>query len=102
MKKIVLDPVVEISLRTLDEDGVKRVTSWFSYLERWDTDEAVRKNSQQLPDIPDVYVMRTATDLFIFFRIDGDTITVLILQKGRRFSRRLGSSNGLRPGNNRI
>jgi hypothetical protein len=81
MKKIVLDPSVEIALRTLDQDGVRRVHAWFTYLERWDTDEVVRKNSQQLPGIPDVYVLRTTTDLRIFFRIDGDTITVLDIAK---------------------
>ena len=81
MKKVVLAPDVEIAMRTLDPDGVRRVHAWFTYLERWDTDEVVRKNSQQLRDIPGVYVMRTTTDIRIFFRIDGDTVTVLDVAK---------------------
>jgi hypothetical protein len=81
MKKVVLAPDVEIAMRTLDPDGVRRVHAWFSYLERWDTDEEVRKNSVQLKEAPGVYLMRTTTDIRIFFRIDGDTITVLDVAK---------------------
>ncbi len=81
MKKVVLAPAVEIAMRTLDPDGARRVHAWFSYLERWDTDESVRRNSQQLPDMPGVFVMRTTTDIRIFFRIDGDTATILDVAK---------------------
>lgn len=81
MKKVVLGPAVEIAMRTLDPDGVRRVQAWFSYLERWDTDEVVQRNSEQLREMPGVYVMRTTTDIRIFFRIDGDTVTVLDVAK---------------------
>jgi mRNA-degrading endonuclease RelE of RelBE toxin-antitoxin system len=81
MKKVVLAPAVEIAMRTLDPDGVRRVNAWFSYLERWDTDEAVQRNSKQLHDLPGVYVLRTTTDIRIFFKIDGDTVTVLDVAK---------------------
>jgi hypothetical protein len=81
MKKVVLAPAVEITMRTLDPDGARRVRAWFSYLERWDTDEVVRRNSEQLQEMPGVYVMRTTTDIRIFFQIDGDTITVLDVAK---------------------
>jgi hypothetical protein len=81
MKKIVLDPSVEIALRTLDPEGVQRMHAWFSYLERWDTDELVRKSSAELEGMPGVYVLRTTTDLRIFFQVDGDTVTVLDIAK---------------------
>ena len=81
MKKIVLSEDAEFTLRTLDPAGVRRVKSWFTYLKRWDTDEAVRQNSGPLEDMPGVYVLRTTTDLRIFFRIDGDTITILDIAK---------------------
>ncbi len=81
MKKVVITPAVEIAMRTLDPDGVRRVQSWFSYLERWDTDETVRKNSVPLEELPGVYMMRTSTDIRIFFRIDGDTVTILDIAK---------------------
>src|ERR1043165_473134 len=77
MKQIMIAPAVEITMGSLDPDGVRRVRAWFDYLQRWDEDEVVRKNSVPLEKIPGVYVMRTTTDIRIFFRIDGDTITVL-------------------------
>jgi hypothetical protein len=77
MKKVVFAPAVELSMRSLDPDGVRRVQAWFDYLARWDEDEVVRNNSLSLPDHPGVRVLRTTTDIRIFFRIDGDTITVL-------------------------
>lgn len=78
MKTVVTNaPAVELSMRSLDPDGVRRVHAWFHYLERWDEDEVVRKNSVELPDHPGIFVLRTTTDIRIFFRIDGDTITIL-------------------------
>lgn len=81
MKNVVLSPAVEIAMRTLDPDGVRRVHAWFDYLKQWDTDEVVRKNSKPLQEMAGVYVMRTTTDIRIFFEIDGDTITVLDIAK---------------------
>jgi mRNA-degrading endonuclease RelE of RelBE toxin-antitoxin system len=81
MKKVVLSPAVEIAMRTLDPDGARRVHAWFDYLKQWDTDEVVRKNSKPLQEMAGVYVMRTTTDIRIFFQIDGDTITVLDIAK---------------------
>jgi hypothetical protein len=81
MKSVAISPVADISVRSLDPDGRRRVFAWFDYLKRWDEDEVVRKNSILLDQVPGVYVMRTTTDIRIFFRIDGDTITVLDVAK---------------------
>jgi hypothetical protein len=81
MKKVVYAPAVELSLGALDPDGVRRVHAWFDYLAQWDEEEAVRKSSVELPGHPGVHLLRTSTDLRIFFRIDGDTITVLDVAK---------------------
>ena len=70
-------PAVQIALRALDADGVRRVHAWLAYLERWDTDQVVRDNSVPLPGHPGVLVLRTTADIRIFFRVDGDTIRVL-------------------------
>jgi hypothetical protein len=35
----------------------------------------------ELDQIPGVYVMRTTTDIRIFFRLDGETVTVLDVAK---------------------
>jgi hypothetical protein len=81
MKKIVTTPAVEIAMRTLDPDGVRRVHAWFSHLANWDNDETVRKNSELLEEVPGVYVLRTTTDIRIFFRIDGGSVTILDVAK---------------------
>ena len=78
-------PDAEIAMRMLDQDGARRVQAWFSYLERWDTDEVERRNSPQLPEMPGVYVMRTTTEIRIFFRVDGDTVTILDVTKKAAF-----------------
>jgi hypothetical protein len=77
MKQVVTAPAVDLSLRSLDPDGARRVRAWFEYLERWDEDEVVRNNSLPLPGHEGVYILRTTTDIRIFFTIEGDTITVL-------------------------
>ncbi len=77
MKQIEYAPAVEMSMSALTPEGVRRVQAWFDYLRRWDEDEVVRKNALPLPGHEGVYLLLTTTDLRIFFRIDGDTITVL-------------------------
>jgi hypothetical protein len=77
MKKLAYAPAIDIALSGLKPDEVRRVQAWFDYLKRWDEDEAVRKNSLPLPGHEGVYVLRTTTDLRIFFTVGDDTITVL-------------------------
>src|SRR5580693_4032602 len=81
MKKVQYAPAVDLSMSSLDPDGVRRVQAWFDYLKRWDEDEVVRKNSLPLPGHQGIFVLKTTTDIRIFFRIDGDTITVLDIAK---------------------
>jgi mRNA-degrading endonuclease RelE of RelBE toxin-antitoxin system len=81
MKNVTYAPAVELSMRNVDPDGRRKVQAWFDYLQRWDEDEVVRDNSLALPKHEGVYVLRTSTDIRIFFRIDGDTITVLDVAK---------------------
>jgi hypothetical protein len=81
MKKVVTTPPVEIAIRTLDSDGARRVYAWFDRLKNWDNDAQVREISHRLPDLSGIYVLRTSTDIRIFFRIDGDVITVLDVAK---------------------
>jgi hypothetical protein len=81
MKTVITSPPVDIALRTLDPDGVRRVLAWFDHLRNWDGDETVRKNSYPLEGMPGVYVMRTTTDVRIFFKIEGDIITILDVAK---------------------
>jgi hypothetical protein len=83
MKRVVYAPAVDIALSSLAPDEVRKVHAWFDYLKRYDEDELVRKNSIPLPGHEDVYVLRTTTDIRIFFKLDGDTITVLDVAEKR-------------------
>lgn len=77
MKKIVISRLVEIALSPLSPAEAGQVYAEFDCLRRWDEDEAVRNNAIPLDSVPGVYVLRTTTDLRVFFRIDDDTITIL-------------------------
>jgi hypothetical protein len=94
MKKIIYAPAVELSMSSLNPDGVRRVQAWFDYLSRWDEDESVRKHSLALPGHEGVQVLRTITGIWIFFRIDGDTITVLDVARNSAIVASGGLSNG--------
>jgi hypothetical protein len=77
MKKIVTTLPVDIALRTLDAAGVRRFRAWFDRLGNWDGDELVRKRSYPLESMPGVYVLKTGGEIWIFFRIDEEVITIL-------------------------
>jgi mRNA-degrading endonuclease RelE of RelBE toxin-antitoxin system len=81
MKKIVITPAVKVALRTLDDDTRRRVDSWLTRLANWDGDEFVRRHSQSLDSPPGVFVLKTSTDLRIFFTIQGNTVTILDIGK---------------------
>jgi mRNA-degrading endonuclease RelE of RelBE toxin-antitoxin system len=75
--KVVLTPAVEVAIRTLDDDNRRRVQSWFGHLAKWETDDYVRSHSHRLDSIADAYVLKTSTDLRIFFKVHGGTVTIL-------------------------
>ena len=73
---------VTIALRTLGEDERRRVSSWFDHLKNWENDEFVRSNSHRLASDKNVYVLRTSSDLRIFFTfIDGNIVVLDIARK---------------------
>jgi hypothetical protein len=77
MKEVITTPLVDVALRTLDNENRRRVRDWFHRLANWDGDEFVRKHSHSLDSLPGVYVVRASTDLRIFFKIQGNTLTVV-------------------------
>jgi hypothetical protein len=77
MKKVVTTRDVDIALRTLEDDNRRRMQTWFGQLANWDRDEWVRTHSHSLDSIPGVYVLQTNTDFRIFFKMQGNTITVI-------------------------
>jgi len=81
MKKVVITQSVQVALRTLDDETRRRVNAWFEHLANWDGDEYVRSHSHSLDSIPGVYVLKTSTDLRIFFTMQGNTVTIIDIAK---------------------
>jgi mRNA-degrading endonuclease RelE of RelBE toxin-antitoxin system len=77
MKEVITTPFVDVALRTLDNENRRRVHDWFHRLANWDGDELVRNHSYSLDSLPDVHVLKTDSDLRIFFKIQGNTLTVV-------------------------
>ena len=77
MKEIVTTPPVDVALRTLDNENRRRVDAWFGHLANWDGDEFVRSHSHILDSLPGLYVLKTNSDLRIFFTIQENTVTVI-------------------------
>ncbi len=76
MKKVVIELPVEMALRTLDAKDRRKVQAWLDRLKNWDGDEYVRSHSHRLDSIPNVCVLKTNTDLRVFFTIEGDTVII--------------------------
>jgi len=83
---------VQFALGTLSDKERRRVLAWFDHLKNWEHDETVRKNSHLLEDLDNVFVLRTSSDIRIFFKLDADKITVLdIATKSTIVNSSLGS-----------
>ena len=76
---LTLNAAAEIAIRTLGEEDRRKVHALIDHLRLWDTDPSVRSlaRSLDLPDAENVYVLRTSTDLGIFFEIEKDSIEVI-------------------------
>ncbi|HET6884102.1 MAG TPA: hypothetical protein VFI31_28365 [Pirellulales bacterium] len=76
---VVVSNAAKIAVTGLPDEDRRRVHAWFDRLKNWPTDQAVRKNSTRLlpEEEPSVYVLRSTSDVRIFFTVDGDEITVV-------------------------
>lgn len=80
---VVLTQPVEIALRSLSDEDRRKMSAWLDHLRNWENDPHVRKQSHKLESSEGVYVLRTSTDLRIFFSLQEDQIVVLdIARKG--------------------
>lgn len=77
MKNVVISQPVEIALRTLEAESARKVRAAFDRLQDWDNDEFAQTHSHSLEGVSGAYVLRTNSDMRIFFRLDGNTITIL-------------------------
>jgi hypothetical protein len=78
---VVLTQPVEIALRTLSGEDRRQASAWIGRLGNWDKDPFVREHSHKLALPEDVYVLRTNTDMRIFFTLQQDRIVVLDIAK---------------------
>jgi hypothetical protein len=76
-KEVITTPFVDVAFRTLDTENRRQVNEWFRHLANWDGDEFVRNHSYSLDSLPGVHVLKTDSDLRIFFKIEGNTLTVV-------------------------
>jgi hypothetical protein len=79
---VTTSPSVKIALRTLGEEDRRRVTAWFDHLKNWDNDEIVRSQSHRLASDDSTYLLRTSSDMLIFFTIHKDGIEILDIARG--------------------
>ena len=77
MKNLRTTSSVDFAIHTLGPDEGRRIRASVDSLRNWDTDANLRRISTPLVELPGKYIMCTNTDMRIFFRIDGDTITIL-------------------------
>jgi len=76
---LALSHPAEIALRTLGDEDRRKIHAWLDYLRRWESDAFVRSKSRKL-DLKgqeDVYVLRTSTDLRLFFTLHNGRIEVI-------------------------
>jgi hypothetical protein len=75
---LVVSPSAEIALRTLGDEDRRKIFAWFGYLRNWENDPFVQSKSRKL-DVAgeDVYLLKTSTDIRIFFTIRVDGIEVI-------------------------
>lgn len=74
---LILTQPVEIALQTLGQEDRRRVRAWLDHLRNWEKDDFVRTHSQRLNSAEDVYVLKTSSDIRIFFRLGESNIEVL-------------------------
>ena len=86
---VILSHAAEIALRTLGDEDRRKVHAWVDHLKGWDQDSFVQSKAQKLnlPQADNVYVLRTSTDLHIFFILEEDRIEVIDIARGDSLER---------------
>ena len=68
---VILTQPVEIALRSLSDEDRRKISAWLDHLKNWENDSFVRDRSHPLESNEGVYVLRTNTDLRVFFSRTG-------------------------------
>ena len=76
---VIVSDAAEIALRTLGDEDRRKVFAWFGYLRNWESDPFVQSRSRkvQTTGAEDLRVLRTSTDLRIFFVLHPQQIEVV-------------------------
>ena len=75
---VVLSHGAEINLATLGDEDRRKVHAWMDHLRNWEKDSFVRSRSMKI-DVPgpeEVFVLKTSTDLRIFFVLHATCLEV--------------------------
>ena len=77
--EVVVNHAADIAMRSLGDEDRRKVSAWFDYLRNWENDPFVRSKSRKLklPEPENVYVLRTSTDIRLFFTLSEDRIEVI-------------------------
>jgi hypothetical protein len=73
---VMIPSPVDFSLSTLRDDDRRRLLTFFDRLRNWETDPLLAEYSRALPGEEGVRVIK-ANGWHVFFRIEGDTLTIL-------------------------
>jgi hypothetical protein len=66
-----------IAIQTLGTEDRRNVMAWFDHLANWKNDSFVRERAHRLSKDDRVYVLRTSSDIRIFFSFEEDRIVIL-------------------------
>jgi mRNA-degrading endonuclease RelE of RelBE toxin-antitoxin system len=78
--KVVFSERVQTALQVLSEDERNRLAVWFDYLRKWEQDPFARSRSTLLPlQGKSIYMFRTTADIRIFFTLDQEAQTIVVL-----------------------
>jgi mRNA-degrading endonuclease RelE of RelBE toxin-antitoxin system len=94
---VIVSNAAKIAVTGLPDEDQRRVHAWFDHLKNWPADQDVQRNSTRLlPDEePNVYVLRTTSDVRIFFTVDANEVTVVdVARKEALRTVKLGSQPG--------
>lgn len=82
--EVVISSAALIGLRTLSEEDRRRVQSWCDHLKNWENDPFTREHSHRLSTDDNVYVLRTTTDIRVFFALHVESKRITILDIARK------------------
>lgn len=76
---VAVSSAAKIALAGLPDDERRRVQLWLEHLRKWGADAEIQEHSTRLfpEEEPNLYVLRTASDVRIFFTVGDDEITVV-------------------------